>query len=171
MQLDDKAIIAAVGELLAEERNARLALQDKLSDLTRVPGPQGERGLPGSDGLPGIDGPPGQPGPIGLPGEPGKPGEPGCEGLPGPVGECGVPGERGAAGPPGPAGISAELSIVPDDIAEQVSKAICVLKESSAPAPPAIVLNINSGAVKKNKTITTRRDKAGNLIAEVHERG
>ena len=91
-----------------------------------------------------------------------------------------MPGERGAAGPegpvgpagePGPPGPQAELSAVPDDIAEQVAKAIAVLKESPTLANPAIVLNINSGSVRKSKTITTRRDKGGNLVAEVVERG
>lgn len=68
-------------------------------------------------------------------------------------------------------GTPAELTAVPDDIAEQVAKAVAVLKESSAHAsPPAIVLNINSPAVKKSKMITTRRDKFGNLVAEVVER-
>ena len=41
MQLDDKAIIAAVGELLAEERSARIALQARVNELTnqlRTPG-------------------------------------------------------------------------------------------------------------------------------------
>ena len=59
---------------------------------------------------------------------------------------------------------------VPDDIAGQVSKAIAVLKESAPIASPSIVLNINSAVTKKNKTITTRRDKAGNLVADVIER-
>lgn len=121
----------------------------------------GERGEKGLDGIPGT---PGIPGPEGPRGEPGPSGE-------SIVGPQGAPGEPGAAGPPGLAGTPAELSEVPDDIAEQISKAICVLKESPAPAPPAMVLNINSAAVKNNKTITTRRDKAGNLVAEVVERG
>ena len=34
MQLDDKAIIAAVGEVLAEERAARMALQPKWPNWT-----------------------------------------------------------------------------------------------------------------------------------------
>ena len=87
MQLDDKAIIAAVGELLAEERSARMALQARFDELTRVPGPPGERGLPG---------------------EPGRDGRDGLHGLPGPVGDRGVPGERGATGPAGPQGETGE---------------------------------------------------------------
>ena len=135
MQLDARAIIAATGELLAEERSARLALQNKLEELARVPGAPGERGMPGEPGAAGPEGP------------------------------------AGPAGDPGPPGPQAELSAVPDDIAEQVAKAISVLKESPALANPAIVLNINSGSVRKSKTITTRRDKGGNLVAEVVERG
>lgn len=134
MQLDDKAILAAVGEVLAEERAARVALQARVSELSRVPGPQGERGMPGERGAAGPEGP------------------------------------QGIAGEPGPPGTMAELSAVPDDVAMQVSKAIAVLKESTPITSPAIVLNINSAAVKKNKTITTRRDKAGNLVADVVER-
>ncbi len=49
-----------------------------------------------------------------------------------------MPGERGAAGPEGPPGPQAELSAVPDDIAEQVAKAIAVLKETANPVTPAI---------------------------------
>lgn len=72
MQLDDKAIIAAVGELLGE-------LQDKVDKIARAPGPQGEPGPPGT----------------------------------------------------------LELA-VPDDIAEQVAKAIAVLNESSVPVATAV---------------------------------
>src|SRR5580765_5667476 len=107
MRLDAQSIIEVVGETLAEERAQRMALQARLDELSRVPGPQGECGLNGEPG------PPGETGPAGLPGADGKPGVPGTP---------------------------AELTAVPDDIAEQVSKAIAVLKESSAPAPAAIVL-------------------------------
>jgi len=142
MQLDSNAVLAAVSVKLAEERSHRVALEARLDELARAP--------VGRDGR---------------------------DGLSGPVGERGQPGERGATGPmgpqgePGPPGALAELTAVPDDIAEQVSKAIAVLKESSVPAPPTIVLNVNSGAVKKSKTITTRRDKNGNLVADVVEQG
>lgn len=61
MQLDAESIIAVVGETLAEERSARIALQARLDELVRVPGPQGERGLNGEPG------PPGETGPAGLP--------------------------------------------------------------------------------------------------------
>lgn len=41
MALDDKAIIAAVGDVLAEERAQRRALQAKVDDLTnRLRGPR-----------------------------------------------------------------------------------------------------------------------------------
>lgn len=77
----------------------------------------------------------------------------------------------GKEGAPGPA---AELSIVPDDIAEQISKAVTLLAESPqliAKSPP-FVLNINSqerAAKPLSKTITTRKDKDGNLVADVVE--
>lgn len=78
MQLDAQSIIEVVGETLAEERNARVALEARLNELARLPG---ERGPPGTP---------------------------------------------------------AELTVVPDDIAEQVAKAIAVLKETSIPATLAI---------------------------------
>ena len=120
MQLDDRAIIAAVGELLAEERNARVELQTKVNELThqlRVPGPQGERGEPGSAGAVGERGERGEAGPEGPPGWPGengRDGRDGLPGLPGPIGERGErgePGERGSAGPAGPTGATGERGV------------------------------------------------------------
>jgi len=112
-QVSSKAILSAVGELLAEERAQRLALAAKIDEygnLIRVPGPQGERGLPGEmgpaglsgeRGEPGADGSVGPPGERGMIGERGMPGDPGRDGRDGRPGE---PGERGLDGPAGPAG-------------------------------------------------------------------
>ena len=114
MQLDEKAILAAVGVKLAEERAHRIALQTKLAELVEgLPGPP-DVAPPGE---PGEAGPPGETGPAGLPGEAGKPGEPGRDGrdglpgLTGPKGkpgDRGEPGEQGAEGPVGPSGAIGE---------------------------------------------------------------
>jgi hypothetical protein len=90
--ISSKAILSAVGELLAEERAARLALAariDEYGNLVRTPGPQGERGLPGERGEGGRDGRDGRPGEQGLDGPAGPVGE---RGEPGPVGEPAYPG-------------------------------------------------------------------------------
>jgi hypothetical protein len=86
--LSSKAILSAVGELLAEERAARLALAariDEYGNLIRVPGPTGERGLPGERGEGGRDG---------------RDGRPGERGMDGPAGPQGERGEQGAVGEP-----------------------------------------------------------------------
>jgi hypothetical protein len=91
-QVSSKAILSAVGELLAEERAARLVLAariDEYGNLVREPGPMGERGLPGERG------PGGEPGRDGRDGRPGDVGERGLDGPAGPVGA------RGEPGPPG----------------------------------------------------------------------
>jgi hypothetical protein len=134
----------------------------------------------------------GAPGPVGPPGEPGERGEPGSEGLPGPQGAPGVEGAPGPVGPPGDIPTAEEVALavqdavaaslmlprhndcVPDDLAETVSRAVRVLAESptqAAATPPSIVLNISGGPERRraSKTITTRRDEAGNLIADVVE--
>jgi integrin beta 3 len=120
MQLDSNSILAAVGEVVAEERHHRVALAARIGDvaeLLRQPGPVGERGMPGEagrDGAPGDRGEPGPAGPPGVVGEPGRDGRDGLHGLPGPVGERGVPGERGAAGPAGPQGDVGEKGVAGD---------------------------------------------------------
>ncbi len=98
MQLDHSSIIAAVGEVLATERNARIALEtrvaeliDEYGNLVRLPGPAGE---PGERGQNGERGPVGDPGPRGLAGD---------IGPAGPPGEAGAQGERGLDGYPGEA--------------------------------------------------------------------
>jgi hypothetical protein len=95
MQLDHNSIIAAVGEVLATERNARVALEARVAELIdaygnviRTPGPAGERGVAGERG------PVGDPGPRGLAGD---------IGPAGPAGEPGPQGERGLDAYPGEA--------------------------------------------------------------------
>ena len=94
MQLDGKAILAAVGEVLAEERSHRVALQAKVNELTDQLRTPGEPGRDGRDGLNGL------PGPVGERGPPGERGEPGERGLEGPQGAAGSAGEPGAIGEP-----------------------------------------------------------------------
>jgi Collagen triple helix repeat (20 copies) len=91
MQLDAQSIIAAVGEVLAEERKHRVELAARVDELTsqlRMPGPVGRDGRDGLNGLPGS---------VGERGEKGEPGEHGPEG---PQGARGEPGEKGATGEP-----------------------------------------------------------------------
>ena len=79
-------------------------------------------------------------------------------------------GERGEQGEPGPAGQSVTAEdVAPDDVAEMVARAIETVRESK-PAPRSdVVLNINPEGKPKKKTITTRRDADGNLVADVVE--
>jgi hypothetical protein len=105
--LSSKAILSAVGELLAEERAQRIALEariDEYGNLVRVPGPQGERGMPGEPGRDGVPGERGMDGPAGPAGERGMVGERGAMGDPGRDGRDGRPGETGERGMDGPAG-------------------------------------------------------------------
>jgi len=88
MQLDHNSIITAVGEVLATERNARVALEARVAELIdaygnviRTPGPSGERGAAGERGPVGDPGPRGLAGDIGPPGPPGEPGPQGERGL------------------------------------------------------------------------------------------
>jgi hypothetical protein len=110
MPLDDRAIIAAVGEVLAQERAQRLTLQariEELASLLRQPGPegkQGEQGEPGRDGSVGECGETGSQGPPGPTGETGRDGRDGLPGLLGPTGERGERGPAGEQGPEGSAG-------------------------------------------------------------------
>lgn len=122
MRLSQKSILGAVGEMFAEERRHRLALEtriDEYGNVMRQPGPQGERGLPGEPGargepgaqgdpgLPGLAGPRGEIGERGPAGDPGRDGRDGRPGEKGPPGERGEPGERGFTGErgePGPQG-------------------------------------------------------------------
>ena len=111
MLLDQKAIIGAVAVIVGEETAARKALEstvlrlqervDEYGNVVRVPGPQGERGLPGDPGAPGergLDGAAGERGADGAPGPQGERGEQGERGADGTPGRDGAPGERGADG-------------------------------------------------------------------------
>ena len=96
MRLDATSILDAVGNVLAEERSASVALAARLAEfideygnVMRQPGPPGAAGAPG------------EPGPVGDPGRDGAPGARGEPGLMGPPGPAGVPGERGPQGDPG----------------------------------------------------------------------
>jgi hypothetical protein len=159
------------------------------------PGERGERGEPGEKGEAGPQGPPGEKGDkgdqgeAGIPGSPGEKGEAGEKGEPGLDGKDGTPGpqgergEKGMDGPPGRDGINgkdAEISVAPDDVAEQIVKAISLVAEapkitakSQPPSQSPVVLNISNPHERRQvftrKTITTRRDKDGNLVAEVVE--
>ena len=112
MQIDHTSIIAAVGEVLAGERKARVALEARIFELTdaygnviRQPGPAGEPGERGQDGQNGPQGAPGPEGTQGPPGPIGATGERGAQGERGPVGD---PGPRGLAGDIGPLGPKGE---------------------------------------------------------------
>lgn len=72
-------------------------------------------------------------------------------------------------------------NICPDDTSELVAKAIRAVAEApdlAIPAPPAekqapVLVNVNTGAppppARTHKSITTRRDAGGNLIADIIE--
>jgi integrin beta 3 len=120
MQLDHSSIIAAVGEVLATERNARMVLEARVAELidaygnvVRQPGPSGEPGKEGQRGPQGEAGPEGAegpPGPAGATGAAGAVGERGPVGDPGPrglAGDVGGPGPRGEPGPQGERGLDA----------------------------------------------------------------
>lgn len=68
--------------------------------------------------------------------------------------------------------------IAPDDVAVNISKAVMLLATSpivgstaAAPAAQPIVMNVHAGDRGRRtlKTITTRRDENGNLVADVVE--
>lgn len=114
------------------------------------------------------------PGPAGPPGPPGESiqGPPGADGAPGPAGP---PGEAGRPGEPGLNGKDAEIGQAPDDVAEQIAKAISIVAEAPSinaknNAPP-IVLNFQPANEPraKRKIITTRKDENGNLVGDVME--
>jgi hypothetical protein len=138
--------------------------RDGIDGKDGAPGEVGERGLDGKDGAPGERGEAGEKGEKGDPGQDGKDGSPGERGLDGKDGRDGIDGKDGAPG------AAAEISVVPDDIADQISKAVTLLAESpqiTTKAAP-FVLNITAPE-RTSKTITTRRDDAGNLVANVVE--
>jgi hypothetical protein len=111
MPLDDRAIIAAVGEVLAQERAQRLTLAAKVEELTtllRQPGPEGKPGEHGEPGRDGSAGERGEVGPQGPPGPIGETGRDGRDGLTGIQGERGEKGERGEVGQTGLEGARGE---------------------------------------------------------------
>jgi hypothetical protein len=80
------------------------------------------------------------------------------DGPPGPQGE---PGERGEA---------AGDTVAPDSLVPLLGRALALLNEAppiEAKAAPGITLNLTTPTSTHRKTITTRRDDEGNLIAEV----
>lgn len=130
----------------------------------------------GRDGVDGLNGKDGEPGKSGADGAPGIiAGRDGRDGMPGFNGKDGEPGLSGKDGLNGLDGSSGEPAFAPDDTAERVSKAIAMLAETPVVGgikEPPMVLNINSAPErprKMKKTITTRRDGGGNLIADVVE--
>lgn len=160
------------------------------------PGPQGAPGEPGVDGAPGLpgkDGAPGADGQKGADGEPGKDADPELIAVMVEKAVATIPRPKDgvsvtladvepfltkavAAIPPPKDGAPAEMAIAPDDIAEKVALAIRMLAE--APARPALdratVVNVNAAEpvrTPSKKTITMRKDKHGNLTAEVVEGG
>jgi hypothetical protein len=177
----------------ADQITARLAtVQDGAPGPKGDPGEPGEsivgpQGPPGDKGDPGEAGPQGPPGetirgaegPMGPPGDRGDPGEAGPQGPPGETirGAEGQAGPAGEQGPPGERGIQGESAEVeeffaaPDDVSEQISKAIRLMAESSITAKsPPVVFNVNLPAEKtRSKTVTSRRGEDGNNIYEIVE--
>lgn len=194
----DLRIRTALAEAAREYAERNLAfdriirrMEDALAGIrSGDPGTPGERGEKGDPGAAGESGKAGEPGPRGEPGEQGSPGERGPEGPAGPQGERG---ERGADGKgidpsqlqdilraiddiKSKANKADDETLVPADVAEQVSRAISLLAESPSfvaqREQPPVILNIHAGNPEKqktSKTITTRRDKDGNLVADVRE--
>jgi hypothetical protein len=79
----------------------------------------------------------------------------------GPPGPQGTPGERGE---------SAGDEMAPDSLVPLLGHAMAILNEApplEAKAAPGITLNLTTPTSTHRKTITTRRDDEGNLIAEV----
>jgi hypothetical protein len=181
-----QAIQAAQNPLL--ERIAALEKREAVIGEKGDPGENGKDGLDGKDGAPGRDGVDGKDGTKGIDGERGERGEAGEKGEKGEAGPQGIPGEKGDPGLPGSPGekgekgekgldgAAAEIPYAPDEVAEQVAKSISLLAESPILGlkAPSFFLNIQNPHQKTtSKTITTRRDKDNNLIAEVveHSRG
>jgi collagen type III alpha len=111
-----KSALAPVSARLeALERRSFDALLERIAVLEHrlvtaeqralVPGPAGERGLPGERGADGLIGP------MGPAGERGADGQKGLDGAVGPVGERGADGTTGPAGPPGPPGPAGERGL------------------------------------------------------------
>ena len=132
----------------------RLTVAEKREPL------RGETGEPGRDGKDGVDGQAGKDGAPGRDGVDGKDGAAGADGKAGPAGSAGTPGRDGKD-------FDHTQLIVPEDISEMISKAAMVIAESAPITPRFAQSERKRGATKK--TITTRRDAAGNLVADVTE--
>ncbi|OCT60877.1 hypothetical protein XELAEV_18046900mg [Xenopus laevis] len=78
-------------------------LNQRLDNITLIPGPAGSDGSPGAHGIPGTPGMKGEPG---NQGEAGTPGSPGIKGEKGNLGFQGLKGDEGKVGPAGPPGPS-----------------------------------------------------------------
>lgn len=162
-----RALLAPVKTQMSSFAELSEKLNQRIIDLEArepQPGPPGPPGKNGNDGE-SIIGPPGERGEPGLPGE-------SIVGPPGPPGESIV----GPPGPPGADGKDMQLEC-PDDIAEQVAKAVAALAASppiaknNQASQPQIILNVLQGerARAASKQITTRKDENGNMIATVTE--
>ena len=88
-------------------------------------------------------------------------------------GDAGLPGDAGQNGKDGVDGKDAILDNAPDDVVDEIAKAIALLAEAlplaRASGHPVVVNFSPPNTGKKVKTITTRRDEAGNLVARVIE--
>ena len=104
--------VGVVGDayLVAGDLYVWAAATSAWTNVGRIQGPQGERGIQGERGLQGERGPVGEQGPVGASGNPGQRGEEGPigpkgdPGPPGPIGPPGADGDPGDPGPPGPQG-------------------------------------------------------------------
>lgn len=160
------------------------------------PGPQGDAGPPG-ESIAGPQGERGEKGDPGERGDPGPEGPAGPQGEPGVGGKDGEPGEKGEPGPPGRDGQSVDPAVVeamvaeriekglaeirlidaaaPNDVAMMIGKGIALLAESpplpewKTGAAPIVVNVASPEPTRRSKTITTKRDGEGNLVAEVTE--
>jgi len=138
----------------------RLTVAEKREPL------RGETGEPGRDGKDGVDGQAGKDGAPGRDGVDGKDGAAGADGKAGPAGSAGAPGRDGKD-------FDHTQLIVPEDISEMISKAAMVIAESAPITPrvaaPVVVAQPERKRGPTKKTITTRRDADGNLVADVVE--
>ncbi len=95
------------------------------------------------------------------------------ESITGPVGPPGRDGAVGEPGTPGRDGKDMLGDDVPADVIDEIAKAIALLAEAPPLQQPSgypVVVNFSPpNTAKKIKTITTRRDEAGNLVARVIE--
>ncbi|KAJ7381966.1 hypothetical protein OS493_037943 [Desmophyllum pertusum] len=83
------AVNASLNEKLIDVKQEIVQLDQKVINISKIPGPRGPtgyngiQGLPGLSGVPGFNGTQGPPGPSGVPGYNGTQGPPGQPGSPG----------------------------------------------------------------------------------------